>query len=540
MENIKKDIISKIIELSKKNENEIIKENIIIKKTQVNYKNFSEQPKSIIDLIKIFKKIHESLIKTFNTNQNFELKNNILIQINEIKEYLGNYKVFNERINITINYPNKSTNLDKEKQDKLEKLYKKFIKEYGKSNNLLLGKINYLFETFKLVFIYLKNLGNSCESNIKEFEETGNFLKNIKDDDPKIYEGSVKIYNSYVKSVESFKKYEEFFNQIKKEEENWKKEKLFDKLEKLIKDINDQIESNKNIFQDIENYFPKIVSINIDELNNIYNKLIHNLEKIQKYRIEENQIYNNNKMRLDILIILDITYSMEKYLKLIKEKIKFIIKKIKENCPLSIIYLGFIGYKDFEDLILGDNYTDIDFTIDIDEIYNQIKDLEADGGVDIPEDIAGAFELALKKSWGSGKKLAFLITDSPCHGVEYHDLNQKNKETEDHYPKGKYEPKTKNEPENTEEFIRRDIKELVKEFAKKGISLVCLDILKNTKKMFNKFKEIYESEKESGFSIEKVKKDNKNTLDNIIIKKATEECINVEEIKNDLRNKFII
>lgn len=535
MENIKNNIISQINALSKTNESKIINE-IVIKKMQVDYPHLDKQPRSIIDLIRIFKKIHERIIKSFNATKYDTFKNGISIQIKEIKECLGKYKDFNEGINIAVNYPNNAINLEEEKKTKLDKLYKKFMKEYDKSNKKLLERIKYLFKSFGEVYIKLKSLVESREENINEFEEIGNFLMNIKDDNPEVNEGRVKMYTSYVKSVESFKKYEEFNNQIMKEEENWKKEKLFEKLKKLGKDINDEIEKNKNIFQDIENYFPKI-NINIDELNSIENISIKNLGYFKNYRIESDKLYNNNKMRIDILIILDITNSMGKFLKIIKEKIKFIVKKIKENCPLSIVYLGFIGYKDFEDLILGDEYIDIDFTVNIDEVYNKIKDLYAEGGADIPEDVAGAFELALKKSWGEGKKLAVLITDSPCHGIQFHDLDQKNEKTKDNYPNGKFEPK--NESENIEEFVRRDMNELVKLFADREICLLCLDILKNTKIMFDKFKNIYKNQNKSElFLIKKVKTDNKNTLDNIIIENATNLSINVEDILNDLKKNF--
>ena len=226
-------------------------------------------------------------------------------------------------------------------------------------------------------------------------------------------------------------------------------------------------------------------------------------------------------MRFDILIILDTTNSMGKYLKIIKDKLKFIIEEIKKKCPLAIIYTGFIGYKDFSDLELGDEYIDIDFTVNTDEVYNQIKDIEVDGGDDIPEDVAGAFEMALKKHWGAGSKLAFLITDSPCHGTSYHDLDQKNKNYIDKYPKETYD--------KTEDiyFKRRKMDELVREFASNDISLVCFDILKITKKMYNIFQEIYKKEnKQKMFSIEKIEK---NNLDIIIINKVIDEYNKNEE-----------
>ena len=137
---------------------------------------------------------------------------------------------------------------------------------------------------------------------------------------------------------------------------------------------------------------------------------------------------------------------MGKYLKKIQKELKRVIETIKKNCPSTTIYLGFIGYKDFYDLELGDEYTDINLTRDYETVYEQIKDIEVDGGDDLPEDVAGAFQKALNKRWGNGTKLAFLITDAPCHGTKYHDLDQNNKLFKDNYPEGYY----KGEEEDSE------------------------------------------------------------------------------------------
>ena len=48
--------------------------------------------------------------------------------------------------------------------------------------------------------------------------------------------------------------------------------------------------------------------------------------------------------------------------------------------------------------------------------------------------------------------MAILITDSPCHGEEFHDLDPTNNEQRDEYPDG--------DPEG------RDIREMIGKFAK--------------------------------------------------------------------------
>lgn len=525
MEQIKENINKEIENLLNEEKNIILEFNKIkkITKDQINYQNTNEQPPSLINDIKIFILIYESLLKSLTTIENNYLNFDIFQEINEIKNNLYNYRSINEKINI--NYTNKDIQLPNENLKKFEKLYNKLIKEYGNSNMEIINKFKYLFDSFKIFFSNVRILGDSIIQNITDFENVGNSL-NLNDDKIKVKKGREKILKTYRKSIEDFRKFDELFNQINNEQEKWQKEQPFRKLGKKANEINTEIDKFKNIFRQIEDNFPKI-NININEFEEIFNYLKEAIKKFQNYKIKEIPL-GIDKMRLDILIILDTTNSMGKYLKIIKNEIKNIKKTIEENCPLAIIYFGFIGYKDFCDLELGDEYTDIDFTLNIENLYNQIKDLEVDGGGDIPEDLAGGLELALKKNWGEGKKLAILITDAPCHGTDFHDLDQEKENYKDNYPKGFYESK-----ENIEEFKRRDINELVKELAKKNISFICLDILKYTEKMFEIFRKIYKDENKSEFfSIEK------GNLNEIIIKKAIEICKKEEEeILNTLRKQ---
>ena len=532
METIKNKINSKILELSSSKEEDIIKEITKTKKDQINYKHTDKQPKSLINDIRGFTTIYEGLLKSLTRIQDHYINGKVDFskQFNEIKKYLDNYRIFNEKINININYPNKDIQLQDETQKKFKKLYDKWIKEYESSNMVIVNKFNYLFDSFKNFYTNINKLGESIDKNIVDFESIGESM-NKDDDNKKVRKGLEKILKTYSKSSEDFGKLDEFFKKIKNEEENWQKEEPFIKLRKKTKGINTEIDKFKNTFPQIENYFPKI-NVDINELEQIFNFLKAKIKIFQNHRIKEIPVGNYSKMRIDILIILDTTNSMGKYLKIIKNELKNIKRKIEENCPLAVIYMGFIGYKDFGDLELGDEYKDIDFTLNIDDLYDQIKDLEADGGDDIPEDLAGGFELALKKDWGSGQKLAILITDAPCHGTDFHDLDQNKKDYKDNYPKGFYE--VEEGEEVYEDFKRRDVNELVSELARKDISLVCLDILKVTEKMFNIFKEIYEKENKSElFSIEK------GNLNEIIIEKAIELCKKEEkEILNNFRNAY--
>ena len=501
-------------------DNEKIDKDIPHLKSQINYQKTENQPNSIKNIIKPINNIYEKMFIKFNKFLDDKFKPYIINEHYEmIKHNLKELQTYVDRVNIIYESPNKSIFSNEETQKKFDTYYKKTIKEYRKIIMLLINKINYLFEIFKTLFTSMRTLTTSIKDNINAYEQIGNRLSNKQDDDLIIKEGIFEIYNYYAKIVESFNKIELFFEKVKIEENNLEKQTPLNKLENLIGGIYIEKNKFKNTYKNLEDYYPTI-EININQIKDIYNNIINILKKFQKFKIKINSV-GEDEMRFDILFILDTTNSMGKYLKIIKDKLKFITEEIKKKCPLAIIYIGFIGYKDFSDLELGDEYIDIDFTVNIDEVYNQIKDIEVDGGDDIPEDIAGAFELASKKHWGAGSKLAFLITDSPCHGTSYHDLDQKNKNYIDKYPKESYD--------KTEDpyFKRRKMDELVREFASKEISLVCFDILKITKKMYNIFENIYKKEnKPKMFSIEKIEKDN---LDIIIINKVIDEYNKNEE-----------
>ena len=524
MESIKKIITTEIhsiitfIENEKINENNLT-ENIFIDKSQINYKDrhLGGKPQNIKIFIKNFSDKFESIIKSFNRDMKIDkLKSTINNQINKIYNLLKQYEIYNNQIIININYPNNEIKLEEQTQKNLSSLYNKFIKKYENSHKELINRFKYFLAIYKNIFECLKQLSQKIKDYTIEFENTGekmNEILDLQDDDPRFYPIQKEIFKIYIHTVESFLLFDEYFFEIHKKKEFWEKDKIFNSLNKMKNIFNTEVDKFKSSFQEIENYFPKI-NININEINKIENELLDYMNNLREFKIDDySKLVYQNIMREDILIILDITNSMGKYLKILKEKLHSIIEQIKHDCPLAIIYLGFIGYKDFCDLELGDEYIDLELTLNYENIYNNIKDLEVDGGGDIPEDVAGAFEMALKKNWGAGHKIAFLITDSPCHGIEYHNLDQSKENYKDNYPNGHYI----GENEEDEEFQRREMRVLVKEFSDKNITLACLNILQLTDKMYSIFKDIYENnQKKELFIVEK------KDLDKFIILESTQ------------------
>ena len=80
--------------------------------------------------------------------------------------------------------------------------------------------------------------------------------------------------------------------------------------------------------------------------------------------------------------------------------------------------------------------------------------------------------MALKKKWRGDTRVALLMTDSPCHGGEFHNSS----EIKDNY-----------------EDDDNNIKEKIHKFKDENISLICFELSKNTETMFEKFEEEYNS-----------------------------------------------
>ena len=142
--------------------------------------------------------------------------------------------------------------------------------------------------------------------------------------------------------------------------------------------------------------------------------------------------------------------------------------KIIKDCKGIDINLGFIGYRD-----VGEhkkkNYVNIEFTKNHQSVKEEIDKIVVGGGDDTAEDVAWAFQQALKKKWENKARFAILVTDAPCHGLKYHDP-----ELLDDFPQGV--PNGEN------------IENLVQQLIKKQISLLCIKLKESTDICINNLK----------------------------------------------------
>ena len=407
----------------------------------------------------------------------------------------------------------------------------KFMKEFKRRNMEILSILNtYLYLLIKLIK-NIKKLSETINIGFNEFNESSTVFVNnngIKTGKYVITEEyrQFALITSEIKNIFIFmektskKRAEEYLKKLKGFDENLKTK--YNEIYQKINQFRENIKYDKVKINNLSLGFEEIAVINDDcsklekEMSNFHEKIKENYKDVDSLEKE---------FRVDLLIILDTTSSMGYFIDKFKFQFLQIIQDIRKEIPEAIVYVGLIGYKDIFDKELGDDYLDYDFTTNYEKLKNKIEEIEPDGGIDIPEDIPGAFQLAFDKigrTWKGNTKIAILITDSPCHGVDFHNLNQNNDEQRDEYPNG--------DPEN------RDIKELVRKFVKNKISLFCLELNKMTEKMYGIFKKVYEGvrppEAKFEFSIEK------DLTDYKFMEKIQKLFnYNLDELRNDFNRK---
>ena len=469
--------------------------------------------------IMFYKKAYEDEAANINNiiNSTNKLNNQLLEPLITIKGIIKDYyEDYKKNVkNIVSPYNNKKEGIDNIDMDIInnkEEAKKDFEEKVNEVNTEINSYQNQSINFFKILNNINQDLSNDINSFINSFKELSNSVNDLKKE----------LLNGFTVFENCTPEFEDLNN-----EEKIKKAMLsiISPLEILIKLISEtqvqgiiyepknykgltakMLEVCEELKEKAKTISEKInqarLKVNLNELKHEPIKIeppkIENIEKDIgdiKGKIEETNKKNNeikekvkskieddiNKTRLDILFIIDSTASTHNHLESIKKNFNKMIKDICKTCPTATIFIGFIGYTDFSELDLDDKYIDIEFTDKKEEISEKIGDLEPHGGGDEPEDLAGAFELALNKKWKGFSRFAILATDAPCHGMEFHspDMN-------DNYPSG--------------DRHKRDIKKFVRMFAENNISLFCVNIDKVTDQMFGIFKIEYEKGKKKDSS----------------------------------------
>jgi len=132
-------------------------------------------------------------------------------------------------------------------------------------------------------------------------------------------------------------------------------------------------------------------------------------------------ITNNNKPKVELVFVLDTTGSMSGLISAAKEKVWSIASTMAAAKPTPEISIGIVGYRDKGDLYVTKR---VDLSKDLDSVYADLLDFQADGGGDSPESVnAGLYQAVHGMSWSNNPnsyKVIFLVGDAPGHN-DYQD-----------------------------------------------------------------------------------------------------------------------
>ena len=283
------------------------------------------------------------------------------------------------------------------------------------------------------------------DGNIKELESTMHEIKIER-------EATKRFLSLESDDDESLMELDAFIKNMEKEKDDLAKLKLSLK-ERLLK-TRDSI---------------KLIALKTVDLSKVLDKdmRLTSEKKLLDYILKEEK----EAKSLDLCIMIDCTFSMQEHINMARNKIKEIVNQVKKQFSEAELRVGVVGYRDvFE----AKRFEILAFTKDIQKVTDFLEGIEADGGQDGPEDVNGGFQETLKKmDWKAFNRTILHIADAPCHGVEFHDME----EVEDFYPEG------------FPEDMRWEV--VFKKMKEKKVNYLFLKIKKATDIMFEKFQKIW-------------------------------------------------
>lgn len=264
------------------------------------------------------------------------------------------------------------------------------------------------------------------------------------------------------------------------------------------------------------NYSKIYLDQNNNEFANIFYTLSEDLNTLRPY---ETKILET--LSLDLMLIMDCTATMGPWIQKVIEEIPNIKRSILESNPGCDIKVSFVGYRDHCD---GEKRFEIhDFMSNMVELKKFIKKVDAFGGGDFPDDVAGGLDMGLKMNWTASTKYAVLISDAPCHGVKYH------KGCVDSYPNG--------DPNGLV------IENLIAAYGEKRINLFGIMINDSTDVMYQKISEKYKKVTSKDMHVENLGLLTKNLSHfisysaNITLGSFIQNKIKLEELIEEIRKE---
>jgi hypothetical protein len=135
-------------------------------------------------------------------------------------------------------------------------------------------------------------------------------------------------------------------------------------------------------------------------------------------------------VRVKLCFLVDCTGSMGQWIQAAKDQIETIVEKTQQEYAKSDLrfQVAFVGYRDYGDEV---PYEVILFT-NVEEFLSKMRRVEAVGGDDIAEDVAGGLKCVRELPWGDADVRTLIhIADAPPHGLTYHEPH-----VSDRFPEG--------------------------------------------------------------------------------------------------------
>lgn len=117
---------------------------------------------------------------------------------------------------------------------------------------------------------------------------------------------------------------------------------------------------------------------------------------------------------------------MTRHIEAAKTSMRDVVSTVTRTNPHLKMRVAVVAYRDICDV---NRFEELNFTDSVAQFEGFVSKLQATGGGDAPEDLAGAIQKANQLSWQQVSRVTFVISDCPCHGREFHTL-------EDSYPQG--------------------------------------------------------------------------------------------------------
>jgi hypothetical protein len=136
-------------------------------------------------------------------------------------------------------------------------------------------------------------------------------------------------------------------------------------------------------------------------------------------------------VHVQLCFLMDCTASMQPWINAARDEIRLIVSATRQTYTEADIEVAFVGYRDYGDTVPS---IVIPFMRDLDAMRARIGQIDAVGGSDIAEDVAGGVRDAVElfpSTPRTGVRHIVHIADAPPHGMQFHAPR-----VSDRYPNG--------------------------------------------------------------------------------------------------------